>query len=60
MRKKTNQDFQNFCVIILDMLVINQKLLDPFFTGGRLNDLDVFLLQTYFEIPERNNKNMEV
>ena len=38
---KTKQDFQNCCVVFDDMLESNQKLLDPFFTRGRHNNLDV-------------------
>ena len=38
---KSIQDFQNCCVVFDDMLDSNQKLIDPFFTRGRHNDLDV-------------------
>ena len=41
---RTKQDFQNCCVVFHDMLDSNQKLIDPFFTRGRHNDLDVFYL----------------
>ena len=43
---KSIQDFQNCCVVFDDMLDSNQKLIDPFFTRGRHNDLDVFLFIT--------------
>ena len=38
----TIQDFQNCCVVFDDLLDSNQKLIDPFFTRGRHNDLDVY------------------
>ena len=37
---KSIQDFQNCCVVFDDMLDSNQKLIDPFFTRGRHNDLE--------------------
>ena len=49
---RTVQEFQNFCVVFDDMLDSNQKLIDPFFTRGRHNDLDVYYLsQSYFDLP---------
>ena len=59
---RTVQDFQNCCVVFDDMLDSNQKLIDPFFTRGRHNDLDVYYLsQSYFDLPKttiRNNSNI--
>ena len=59
---KSIQDFQNCCVVFDDMLVSIQKLIDPFFTRGRHNDLDVYYLaQSYFDLPKRticNNSNI--
>ena len=55
---KSIQDFQNCCVVFDDMLDSNQKLIDPFFTRGRHNDLDVyFLAQSYFDLPKRTIRN---
>ena len=55
---KTIQDFQNYCVVFDDMLDSNQKLLDPFFTRGSHNDLDVYYLsQSYFDLPKRTIRN---
>ena len=55
---RTIQDFQNCCVVFDDMLDSNQKLLDPFFTRGRHNDLDVYYLsQSYFDLPKRTIRN---
>ena len=52
------QDFQNCCVVFDDMLNSNQKLIDPFFTRGRHNDLDVYYLsQSYFDLPKRTIRN---
>ena len=40
------------------MLDTSQKLIDPFFTRGRHNDLDVFYLsQPYFDLPKRTIRN---
>ena len=59
---KSIQDFQNCCVVFDDMLDTSQKLIDPFFTRGRHNDLDVYYLsQSYFDLPKRtihNNSNI--
>ena len=59
---KSIQDFQNCCVAFDDMLDTSQKLIDPFFTRGRHNDLDVYYLsQSYFDLPKRtigNNSNI--
>ena len=59
---RTLQDFQNCCVVFDDMLDSNQKRIDPFFTRGRHNDLDVYYLsQSYFDLPKRairNNSNI--
>ena len=61
---KSIQDFQNCCVVFDDMLDSNQKLIDPFFTRGRHNDLDVYYLsQSYFDLPKRtirNNSNIRI
>ena len=55
---KSIQDFQNCCVVFDDMLESNQKLVDPFFTRGRHNDLDVYYLsQSYFDLPKRTIRN---
>ena len=55
---KSIQDFQNCCVLFDDMLDSNQKLIDPFFTRGRHNDLDVYYLsQSYFDLPKRTIRN---
>ena len=55
---KSIQDFQNCCVVFDDMLDSNQKLIDPFFTRGRHNDLDVYYLsQSYFDLSERTIRN---
>ena len=52
------QDFQNCCVVFDDMLDTSQKLIDPFFTRGRHNDLDVYYLsQSYFDLPKRTIRN---
>ena len=55
---KSIQGFQNCCVVFDDMLDSNQKLIDPFFTRGRHNDLDVYYLsQSYFDLPKRTIRN---
>ena len=55
---KSIQDFQNCCVVFDDMLDSNRKLIDPFFTRGRDNDLDVYYLsQSYFDLPKRTIRN---
>ena len=55
---KSIQDFQNCCVVFDDMIDSNQKLIDPFFTRGRHNDLDVYYLsQSYFDLPKRTIRN---
>ena len=55
---RTIQDFQNCCVVFDDILDSNQKLLDPFFTRERHNDLDVYYLsQSYFDLPKRTIRN---
>ena len=55
---RTIQDSQNCCVVFDDMLDTSQKLLDPFFTRGRHNDLDVYYLsQSYFDLPKRTIRN---
>ena len=55
---KSIQDFQKCCVVFDDMLDSNQKLIDPFFTRGRHNDLDVYYLsQSYFDLPKRTIRN---
>ena len=58
---KSIQDFQNCCVVFDDMLDSNQKLIDPFFTSGRHNDLDVYYLsQSYFDLPKRTIRNNSI
>ena len=55
---KSIQDFQNCCVVFDDMLDSNQKLIEPCFTRGRHNDLDVYYLsQSYFDLPKRTIRN---
>ena len=55
---KSIQNFQNCCVVFDDMLDTSQKLIDPFFTRGRHNDLDVYYLsQSYFDLPKRTIRN---
>ena len=55
---RTIQDFQNCCVVFDDRLDSNQKVIDPFFTRGRHNDLDVYYLsQSYFDLPKRTIRN---
>ena len=55
---KSIQDFQNCCVVFDAMLDTSQKLIDPFFTRGRHNDLDVYYLsQSYFDLPKRTIRN---
>ena len=55
---RTIQDFQNGCIVFDDMLDSNQNLIDPFFTRGRHNDLDVYYLsQSYFDLPKRTIRN---
>ena len=41
------KDYKNCCVVFDDMLDSNQKLIDPFFTRGRHNDLDVYYLISF-------------
>ena len=58
---RTIQDFQNCCVVFDDMLDTSQKLIDPFFTRGRHNDLDVYYLsQSYFDLPKRTIRNNSI
>ena len=55
---KSIQDFQNCCVVFDDRLDSNQKLVDPFFTRGKHNDLDVYYLsQSYFDLSKRTIRN---
>ena len=55
---KSIQDFQNCCVVFDDMLDTSQKLIDPFFTRGRHNDLDVYYLsQSCLDLPKRTIRN---
>ena len=52
------KDFEGCVVVFDDMLDSNQKLIDPFFTRGRHNDLDVYYLaQSYFDLPKRSIRN---
>ena len=58
LENKSIQDFQNCCVVFDEMLDTSQKLIDPFFTRGRHNDLDVYYLsQSYFDLPKRTIRN---
>ena len=58
LRDKSIRDYQNCCVVFDDMLDSNQKLIDPYFTRGGHNDLDVYYLsKTYFDLPKRTNRN---
>ena len=58
LEERTIQDFQNCCVVFDDMLDSNQNLIDPFFTRGRHNVLDVYYLsQSYFDLPKRTIRN---
>ena len=58
---KSKQDFQNCCVVFDDMLDSNKKLIDPFFTRGIHNDLDVYYLaQSYFDLPKRTIRNNSI
>ena len=58
LENRTIQEFQNCCVVFDDMLDTSQKLIDPFFTRGRHNDLDVYYLsQSYFDLPKRTIRN---
>ena len=51
-------DIQDCCVVFDDMLESNQKLIDPFFTRGRHNDLVVYYLaKSYFDLPKRTIRN---
>ena len=50
---RTIQDFQNCGVVFDDMLDNNQKLIDPFFTRGRHNDLDVCHSHTLIYLKEQ-------
>ena len=55
---KSIQDYQNCCVVFDDMLDTSQNLIDPFFTRGRHNDLEVYYLaQSYFDLPKRTIRN---
>ena len=57
-KARSVQNFQNCCVVFDDMLDSNQKLIDPFFTRGRHNDLDVYYLsQLIFDLPKRTIRN---
>ena len=54
LKDRTIQHFQNCCVVFDDLLDSNQNLIDPFFTRGTHNDLDVYYLsQSYFDLPKR-------
>ena len=56
------EEYRGCCVVFDDMLVSNQKLIDPFFTRGRHRFCDVcYLSQSYFDVPKktiRNNSNI--
>ena len=52
------QDFQYCCIVLDDMLDSNQKLIDPFFTRRRHNDLVAYnLSQSFFNLPKTTIKN---
>ena len=58
LENRTIQGFQNCCNVLDDMLDSNQKLIVPFFTRGRHNDLEVYYLsQSYFNLPKRTIRN---
>ena len=58
LQDRTIQYFRNCCVVFDDMLDTSQKLIDPFFTRGRHNDLDVYYLsQSNFDLPKRTIRN---
>ena len=55
------ENYQNCVIVFDDMLDSNQKLIDPFFTRGRHENIDVYYLsQRYFELPIiiRDNSNI--
>ena len=56
------EEYRVCCVVFDDMLDSNQKLIDPFFTGGRHKLCDVYYLcRSYFDAPKktvRNNSNI--
>ena len=58
LKDRAKQVFQN-CFVVFDvMLDSNQKLIDPFFTRGRHNDLDAYYLsQSYLDLPKRTIRN---
>ena len=61
LEEKTIQDFRNCCVVFDDMFDSNQKLIDPFFTRERHNDIDVYYLsQPYFNLPRRTIRNNSI
>ena len=54
--------YRGCCLVIVDTLDSNQKLIDPFFTRGRHKLSDTYYLsQSYFDVPKktiRNNSNI--
>ena len=55
----TRFDFQNCSVVFDAVLDSNQKPIDPVFTRGKHNDLDVYYLsQSYFDLPKRTNRSI--
>ena len=62
LKDRTKQEYQNCCVVFDDLLDSNQKPIDPLFTTGRHNDVDVyFLSQSYFDLRKRTiRKNSNI
>ena len=55
----TRFDFQNCSVVFDAVLDSNHKPIDPVFTRGKHNDLDVYYLsQSYFDLPKRTIRNI--
>ena len=56
------ESYRGCYVVFDDMLISNQKMIDPFFTRGRHKLCDVYYLsQSYFDAPKktvRNNSNI--
>ena len=59
---KDLEEYEGCCVVFDDMLDHNQKEIEPFFTRGRHENIDVYYLsQSYFALPLqtiRNNSNI--
>ena len=62
--EKSLKMYRGRCVVFVDMLDSNQKLIDPFFTRGRHKLCDVYYLsQSYFDVPKKtigNNSNIKI